>query len=220
MTLLRATRYAGLALLLWIAPALAQTNLGQIPPGTVVGNPTSANAFPSAVPLASLGLGFSVMAYGADPSGSADSTSAFQQAIAAASAAAPATVTIPCGNYRLTPGVLTINTNNVSIMGQSQNCVNLNRYADTGALISFGKATAYLFSTTVSGFTINDIAAQTNVTGYSTCANSPYQLVFDGMNGLQLSNVRVNFGCGAFAFRAVIFSECIGGDGSGCDGAK
>jgi hypothetical protein len=191
--------------------ALAQSGFGPIPPRSVLGNPGSTTIPPVVFPISQLGPPISVMTYGADPTGTADSTSAFQQAIAAAQAITPTsgTVFIPCGYYRITPGVLQINTDSTSIVGQDASCTILTRYADTGPVLTFTKSSGVLFGITVSNIQIADIPAQTGAAGYSTCANSPYHLVFDGLNGLRISHVRAIFGCGAFAFRGVVFSNFL-----------
>ncbi|MBM4393905.1 MAG: hypothetical protein FJ090_22490 [Deltaproteobacteria bacterium] len=63
------------------------------------------------------GPSFDVTAYGADPTGAADSAAAVQAAIAAASAAAPAVVDFPAGTFRL-DSALRVSTSGVVLRGQ------------------------------------------------------------------------------------------------------
>lgn len=60
---------------------------------------------------------FDVVAYGADPTGAADSTAGISAAIAAASAAAPAVVEFPAGTFRL-DGSISITRAGVVLHGQ------------------------------------------------------------------------------------------------------
>jgi hypothetical protein len=69
-----------------------------------------------ALPTSAPGAHFDVTAYGADPTGVADSTAGIQAAIDAASAATPAVVDLPAGTYKV-DGVLTVATGGVVVQG-------------------------------------------------------------------------------------------------------
>ena len=69
-----------------------------------------------ALPSPPPGASFDVTVYGADPTGSADSTAAVQAAIDAASAGAPAVVDFPAGTYRF-DGSLRVSTSGVALRG-------------------------------------------------------------------------------------------------------
>ncbi len=71
-----------------------------------------------------------MIAYGADPSGLRDSTSAFQGAINATTKAGGGRVSIPCGTYLLDSprgtAAISITTPTVSLAGSNESCVTLN----------------------------------------------------------------------------------------------
>lgn len=68
------------------------------------------------IPSSPPGPSFDVTTYGADPTGTTDSTAAFQATIDAAAAVAPAVVEVPGGTFRL-DGTLLVSTSGVVIRG-------------------------------------------------------------------------------------------------------
>lgn len=158
-----------------------------------------------------LNSGFSVISFGADPTGVADSTSAFLAAIAAAQTQASlpvgphaASVIIPCGNYKIVPGNLTVSVNNIAIVGQDKHCVAINRFSDTGSIITFAKASGVLSHVSMRNITFQDLAAAAGSAGYATCANSPFNIIVDGVNDGLFEHIISAYGCGEIAIRAGI----------------
>lgn len=154
--------------------------------------------------------------YFADRTGAVDATSVIQAAITAAGQSTTTnggTVFFPCGTY-LISSTLSITLDHTALVGESTGCVYLMRQTDFGAAIS-GRCAAssgcLLFETTIRNITVFDKAALTGACtgsgcytiGWSTCAQSPYQYVFDGAVNVRLENISIAYGCGALALLGV-----------------
>lgn len=116
---------------------------------------------------------FSVLTYGADPTGSADSTSAFAGAYAAAIAALSgsipgAYVTVPAGTYKYTAGNCTASDPRIGLLGAGAKITQVNVYGSGDAFYhytsSFSTSGGGSMGLPVGGLTIDG----TNTTGAST----------------------------------------------------
>lgn len=129
---------------------------------------------------------FDVMAYGADPTGAADSTTAVQAAITAAGAAGGGTVYIPIGTYKVS-ATLNISSPWVSVVGQNQTM-----WLSIGS--SYG--TAFKLTSSFSGTKLFNVTAnQVSLSGfsvYSAAASGACTIsgvYAAGLNGLTLRNI-------------------------------
>lgn len=116
---------------------------------------------------------FSVVSYGADPTGAADSTAAFVAAYAAAAATLSgsipgAYVTVPAGTYKVTAGNCVTSDPRIGLLGAGAKITQVNAYGSGDAFYhytaSFSTAGGGSMGLPVSGLTIDG----TNTTGAST----------------------------------------------------
>lgn len=141
---------------------------------------------------------------GLDNSGITDNSARLTALVAEAATEANAIggsgIYFPCGQY-LINATINVTTSNLAFIGESRSCVQFLRTADYGPMWNFANSTGSVNSITMSGFQIYDQPASTGAAGYSTCANSPYQIVWDGVYYSRISDVRFALGCGGLAIR-------------------
>lgn len=183
------------------------------PPGTS-NNQAASTAFVQSS-IGNAGI-FSVISYGADPTGATNSTSALTAAQAAANAYAATTggavIYFPCGSYQITAGTFVSSINGVSVVGEDKHCTMINRFNDGGPTLQFSKASGTLAHVSLRNITFQDLSAVSGGAGFGTCANSPYQIVMDGINDLLIQDVTIAYGCGALALQGVINARVLNTD--------
>jgi hypothetical protein len=157
-----------------------------------------------------------VTAFGADQTGTNDSTAAFVAATAAAAATVPgfgvATIYVPCGLYLIDSGVWAISVGNLAVVGEDRACVQLRHTNDNGPTLQISNAAGIISHISIRNVTFQDSHANLGTAGYSTCASSPYQLVADGVGDLLIENVDVYFGCGSISLSGVFDAHLRGID--------
>jgi len=145
--------------------------------------------------------------FGADRTGALDSTTAIQSAINAAVALAAtqglATVFLPAGVYRIS-STLVVTASNIFIRGEAPYAVQLQRYSDFGPAVQFSNASAQIQNVGIADIQIDDIPAIKNTAGFSTPTNSPYQVIFDGVDQAYIKNLNTVAGSGSLALKGVI----------------
>lgn len=140
---------------------------------------------------------FSVVNYGADPTGAADSTSAFAAAYAAAAATLSgsvpgAYVTVPAGTYKLTAGNCVTSDPRVGLMGAGSQITRVNVSGSGDAFYHYTSS----FSTSGGGTTGLSISGLT-IDGTSTAGTSAGLHIQD-INSLELHDLTVqNFTAGS-----------------------
>lgn len=183
---------AGLALLVALSPiaAIAQTFPGQFPPLYAYGNITSAPAPPTAIPFSSLGGQVSAIAYGADPTGAADSATAINNAL---SANPGKCVYLPGGTYKVLSEII-MHANGACLVGDGPQATTINATNATQNgvhILSSGVANARLENIGIfnisatptggagvavdinsSGVIINNVLSRNNFVGFSLGASA------------------------------------------------